>query len=278
MNIDKHLLPTLSCGIPFTIAVAIMGCANPATVKTEEENDSIAADSDSVVDALEESLLLFEDEPVSELADELFGDFFYNFISDIDFQHKRIGGHMKKQKGSIFDRFSTQDFFTVVYDRKSDLYLLKDTTLTSVGVEWIDLDSCTIDKYNFRKINSKWLLTDKKEYSVDESPCAEFYGFYKKFATDYDFQMSSLAENIDYLETAQEGEEAVNSIITHDDWPEFSMEMPTFSTTLVNIDYGQSMEDKHRKNLLFEGFSNGIYVEYRFFRTDDKWVLKEIEI
>lgn len=277
MNIGRHLIPTLSCGIPLAITVVMMGCASPGT-KADEDNDSIDIEIDSVADTLEDSLMLFEDEPVSKLADELFGDFFYNFISDIDFQHKRTGGHMKKHKGSIFDRFSTQDFFTVVFDRKSDLYLLKDTTLTSVGVEWIDLDSCVIDRYNFHKINSEWLLTDKKEYSVDESPCAEFYEFYKQFATDHDFQMSSLAENIDYLETAQEGEEAVSSVITHDDWAEFSMEMPTFSTTLVNIDYGQSMENANRKNLLFEGFSNGIYVEYRFFRTDDKWLLKEIEI
>ena len=46
---------------------------------------------------------------------------------------------------------------------------------------------------------------------------------------------------------------------------------------MTNINYGQPSISQNRKILLVEGMSNGLYVKYKFDRTNGQWHLYEIE-
>lgn len=258
------------------LTVVVFSCKDNSNNVKQTDNDSLSVDTTNTI--IEDELNLFDDEPISKKADELFDDFFYNFITDNRFQSIRIDKALKKHKNDILEMFSNQDFFTVIYEDTKDLVLLKDTTLKNVTVEWIDLENEVEDKYNFRKINGEWILAGKSEGGLMYADNIDFYEFYKKFATDRDFQISSLAEEIRYHAEAQEGNEAVDTILTHKDWWEFSMEMPPFNPVIVNINYGQKLSGNNVRNLLFEGLCNGISVNYCFTKEDDSWILTDIEI
>lgn len=274
----RNIKNVLSATLLFChLCIGLIGCKGSVN-NDASDTDSVQNEPDSIEEESIDTLILLPQQPVSKLADELFDDFFYNFISDVRFQHQRLGRTLSKNKGSIFERFSTQDFFTVMYDDKSDLSLLKDTTLTCVGVEWIQLDSMLIDRYNFRKLDGKWILTDKKIYSASESPCSDFLEFYYAFASDKNVQLESLANPVSYYVASYEDVEAEEGYISVDEWAEFSTEMPAFKTTLVSMDYGQRMSDPTSKRLLFQGFSNGVFVDYHFMHIDGHWVLQGIEL
>lgn len=259
-----------------TSAVLMVACAGGKTEQTEYV-DTLLVDEDSLVE-VSDTLQLIEEQPVSARADELFDDFFFNFISDVKFQHSRTDYPMKKHKGSIFDHFSTHDFFTVIYEHEDDLALLKDTTLKKVGVEWIYLDSMNVDRFNFRKIDGEWLLIDRTEYSFEDSPNADFFKFYERFVADTLTQVEAIGDGVAYTVEAQEGDEEVDSIVTPDMWTEFMSDKPLFSPVLVNIDYGQRIGNENTRNLLFQGFSNGVSIEFRFSCKDGLWFLDAIEL
>lgn len=257
-------------------AVFFNACAGGKTGNVTEE-DSLLVEDDSLAET-SDSLILLEEQPVSVRADELFNDFFYNFISDVKFQRLRTDYPMKKHKGSIFGHFSTRDFFTVIFEHRKDLALLKDTTLRKVSVEWIYLDSLNVDRFNFWKVDGEWLLIDRTESSLVDSPNADFFRFYDRFVNDTIAQIDAIGDGVTFTVEAQEGDEEVDSIVTPDVWTEFMSDKPVLSPVLVNIDYGQKVEDGDNRDLLFQGFSNGVSIEFRFRREDGQWFLNAIEL
>lgn len=257
------------------LTMSVVACSNGGgSSKETDEADSVVTD-----DTLEmDSLILLDEQPVSVLADELFDDFFYNFISDVQFQRERTDYPMKKHKGSIFEHFSTQDFFSVIYEHDRDLALLKDTTLRKVGVEWIYLDSMVIDRFNFRKIDGEWLLVTRSEYAMDSTLNADFFDFYERFVNDTIYQKESLGDGVTFSIPASEGDDAIDSIVTAETWTDFCADKQLFNPVLVNIDYGQKLEADNKRDILFHGFSNGVSIEFRFEKEDKRWLLKSIEL
>ena len=281
MNLRYFLKPganTPLLGFMLSLSITLGSCNNSNVQNTDDESDSTTTIVEEATEEPAEQLQLLDEEPVSKKADELFDDFFYNFISDSKFQSSRIDNALRKHKDNILEMFSNQDFFTVFYEDSGDLALLKDTTLTKVSVEWVDLENEIADKYFFRKIEGEWILTSKNESGIKYAENADFYEFYKHFSTDRDFQFNSLAENIRFAVAAGEEEEAIDTLLNRSDWWEFSMEMPPFSHILVNINYGQKLSESNTKNLLFEGYSNGITVDYRFEKEDGEWTLQQISL
>lgn len=263
--------------------VALVWIVSACTGSNKADNaDGGAVDSlslDSVYDVQEsDSLILIEEEGVSVKADELFDDFFYNFVSDVKFQKSRTARAMRKKDETIFERFSSNEIFSVIYEHERDLELLKDTTLRHVGVAWISLDSLSAEVFKFSKRDGEWLLTDRTTEDLTESLDADFLNFYKGFVADTLMQIESIGDGVFFEVEAQEGYEEIDSMVKPEDWVEFCSDKPLFSPLLVSMDYGQKIDHATMRDILFRDFSSGISINYHFEKDDDKWFLKSIEI
>ena len=78
-------------------------------------------------------------------------------------------------------------------------------------------------------------------------------------------------------EEQSDEDEGGEAYLSPDEWFEFRQEMPMPEGVMTNINYGQPSISQNRKILLVEGMSNGLYVKYKFDRTNGKWRLYEIE-
>ncbi len=254
---------------------------------TDSSEDEVVEDS---IEAEEDSLILFEEEVVPVSADELFDDFFFSFTTDQRFQMQRVKFPLKCKEGQDelvisreewkeFNRFTTQEFYSVLYERESDMEIQKDTAVNEVSVDWIYLDDDYVERYNFvRSQDGQWLLLDFGKEETSATPYASFVNFYAKFASDSIFQRESIQFPLHVVAEEQSDEdEGGEAYLSPDEWFEFRQEMPMPEGVMTNINYGQPSISQNRKILLVEGMSNGLYVKYKFDRTNGKWRLYEIE-
>jgi len=254
----------------FTISILSLlfcSCWHSSEVADEGEEDAV---EDSVM-AEEDSLILFEEEVVPVSADELFDDFFYSFTTDQRFQMQRVTFPLKCNEGSDelvisreewkeFNRFTTQDFYSVIYERESDMEIQKDTAVNEVSVDWIYLDEDYVERYNFvRSNNGQWHLLNFEKEETSATPYASFAEFYAKFASDSIFQRESIHFPLHVVAEAQgDVDEGGESHLSPEEWFEFRQEMPMPEGVMTNINYGQPSISQNRKILLVEGMSNGL--------------------
>lgn len=264
-----------------------ISCSNGGSEK-EVKSD---VDSDSVKVAEEEDTLeLFDEVKVPKSADELFNDFFYNFTSDESFQMSRIKFPLVCKDGDAklkisrsdwknFNRFTTQDYYSALYERENEIGLQKDTSLSHVSVEWIYLHDSYIEKYNFRRIKGVWILKDIEKSDFYHNPNGSFLRFYADFSCDSIPYEKSLAHPLKLLISSEDDEsQREEETLSYDGWRDFKKDMPLPKDYLININYGQSYFSENRKILLIEGVSNSLFVKYTFDRSNGQWRLFSIEI
>lgn len=248
------------------------------------------AELDSIMNIEPDVLELFEEEETSKAVDELFDDFFFNFAEDARFQNQRIRFPLRvkdedaelqlnKDEWHKYNRFSQQEFYSVIYERDADLALQKDTTVHEVSVQWIYLQDGYVECYNFKRIpQGKWVLFNIEKQDVASTPNGDFVNFYSEFIADSAYQRSCIVEPIAYhMDDNGEGEE-VNSEISADEWFEMKEDMPFPKDVLVNINYGQSCTEGTSKNVLMEGVSNGLFMNFKFEKHEGEWKLTKIDI
>ena len=242
-------------------------------IKVANMDDKGEEDTDSVEQVEEEDeLQLFEEPPLPKAADELFDDFFFNFVSNPKFQTSRVvfplnvsGGKadhsLTSAEWSENDVFTSQEFYTTIYERDDELELKKDTSVNTVNVEWIHLNERRIDKYIFCRVDGKWMLTGMEKLSMDETPNGSFLDFYCRFSSDSVFQRQNIADPLPFNipldeETGDmDGEEFAEGGVEElspDDWFELAKEMPLPKDVLVNIEYGQAYFSENVKHLLVQ--------------------------
>lgn len=258
-----------------------------------KDSGSFFDDEEEEADSLESSfsgdtLHLFEEEEIPVSVDELFDDFFFSFADDPHFQSQRINFplackdgdetiSLSKQEWKEYNRFNTQDFYSVIYEREEDLELQKDTTIQEVGVEWIYLQENYVEKFNFRRMNGKWTLVDIVKESEESTPNGDFLKFYAGFIADSISQRESISQPLKLILTATDGEDEQVEQLTIDQWYDLKKDLPFPKDALVNIDYGQSSISQNRKTLLMEGVSNGLQMKFKFDKRNGEWKLIEIE-
>ena len=273
----------ISLGVVALFVLMLTACHGRPT-----DIDDIKSDTLTVTeDVPEDSLLLYDDEPEPETADMLFADFFYAFTTDSRYRQQRVAFPLKCADGSAepltkadFEQraaFAPQEFYAAIYDRDTDMSVQSDTALKAVAVDCIHLQSQTIDRYHFQRIQGKWMLTDYETREVSMTPQATFLEFYGQFAADQDFQRDCIQFPLRLVGGAEDGEEEGEVELTEEEWPEFRDQMPLPQDMMTAIDYGQAALSENRKILLMEGASNGLLVKYKFDRTDGRWMLYEIE-
>ena len=272
------------------IAVALgclMSCKDNKMTNAFGNEDEM--EEDSIEAFVGDTLHLFEEEEPPAAVDELFDDFFYNFIDDNRFQGQRIAyplpckdgddnGKLTKQDWSQYDHFKDLDVLSVLYEREQDYALSKDTSMQHVVVEWIQLKEDAVEKFQFNRVDGKWMLTEIDKKRLGDIPNGNFLSFYAKFMADTVFQRKSLAEPVKVILTSEDGEEEPQEEhLNADEWFEMRNSLPLPTDELINVDYGQACISQNKKTLLLQGISNGMQMKFKFTKDDDEWKLKEIE-
>jgi hypothetical protein len=255
---------------------------------------NVFADEEAVEeDTLEvfegDTLHLFDDEEPPVAVDELFDDFFYNFIGDPRFQGQRITyplpcrkadsvARLAKRDWAQHDHFRHRELMSMIYEREGDLILSKDTTVRSVEVEWIPLKHDQVETFSFKRVSGKWMLTGIERESWKDTPNGDFLDFYAQFVADSTFQRESLATPVKVILTSEDGEEEPQvEEVNADEWFEMRESLPLPQDEILNVDYGQACINPHTKILLLQGIGNGLQMKFKFGKHGDDWKLTEIE-
>lgn len=270
------LLALSFCG--FTIG----GC----TDKKAATSDSLLNDSNKVdstpVDTLEE---IISEQPMPKAADELFDDFFFNFAANKKLQLKRIkfplaiirNGKpykiLNKRNWRMQRFFMRQGYYTLIFDNKHQLHLLKDTTVCHVVVEEIAFSKKSVKQYMFDRINGEWMLTSINVNAMYQNNNASFLKFYDRFSSDSVFQQKSMAELVTF--TAPNPDDDFSTItgsIIPEQWSSFKPALIPRGK-IYNIIYGQKYIQSSRKIFLVRGVANGMEIEFVFKKHRGKWQL-----
>ena len=272
------------------IAVALgclLSCKDSKMTNAFDNEDEM--EEDSIEAFVGDTLHLFEEEEPPAAVDELFDDFFYNFIDDARFQGQRIAyplpckegdesEKLTKQDWAQYDHFKNQEVLSVLYEREQDYALSKDTSMQHVGVEWIQLKDDDVERFQFNRVGGKWMLTEIDKKKRGNMPNGDFLNFYAKFMTDTVFQGKSLAEPLKVILTSDDGEEEPQEeFLTVEEWFEMRHSLPLPTEEIVNVDYGQACISQNKKTLLLQGISNGMQMKFKFNKDGDDWKLMEIE-
>ena len=276
---NKFLIAVFAC------LVAIFSCkGNKATYGDEEAPaDSIDSLGIAVADSVE---VLPAETMVPRAADELFDDFFFNFIVNKKMQKSRIkfplpvvDGDKKemiaKEEWKMDHFFMNQGYYTLIFDNHKQLNLLKDTSVSHVTVEKIYLDKKRVKQYVFGRENGLWQLNSIKLTDTYNVKNASFIDFYQKFANDTAFQIQHLCNPVAFTGPDPDDDfQQMEGVITPDTWLAFSPEIPV--KMIYNIVYGQNYTESNRKIFLIRGIANGLEIEMVFKRIGGKWMLQSL--
>ena len=276
---NKFLIAVFAC------LVAIFSCkGNKATYGDEEAPaDSIDSLGMAVADSVE---VLPAETMVPRAADELFDDFFFNFIVNKKMQKSRIkfplpvvDGDKKemiaKEEWKMDHFFMNQGYYTLIFDNHKQLNLLKDTSVSHVTVEKIYLDKKRVKQYVFGRENGLWQLNSIKLTDTYNVKNASFIDFYQKFANDTAFQIQHLCNPVAFTGPDPDDDfQQMEGVITPDTWLAFSPEIPV--KMIYNIVYGQNYTESNRKIFLIRGIANGLEIEMVFKRLGGKWMLQSL--
>ena len=269
----------------FMTSIVLGACNNGGQTSSENNTNESTDSADEQLDTLH----LFEEVEPPVSADELFVDFFFNFAADVKYQNQRIKFPLPMKDNNArlditrddwqrFNRFKAQEFYSVIYERESDLELQKDTSLSHVCVQWIDLKDAYIEEFNFCRINGKWMLTDITKEDITNSPNSSFLKFYSQFVSDSVYQRESIITPLKFITQQDDSDEPIiTEELSIDEWFSIQADMPKISDVIANIDFGQTCISQNRKKILMEGVSNGLCIKFKFDKVGTQWRLYEVE-
>lgn len=253
--------------------------------KPVEEIDSLAAVPDTMRAEVPD-----EEQDVPAAADESFADFFYNFATDEKLQLSRVvfplpyyttdGKQRIEKKDWVHDPlFSQEDSYTVLFDTPDDMEVEKDTTATSVKVEWIYLTAGKIKRYYFERLKGRWKLEaiDYADMPKADEDKEDFFEFYARFASDSLFQRSRLHDPLKFVTADPDDEfQVLETTMEPGQWFAFQPVLPR--EKLTNVNYGQRVnQDSDTKVMEMKGFGNGFNNTLYFERRRGSWKLMQFE-
>jgi putative lipoprotein len=261
------------------------GCTDK---KPEALTDTLAIDTDTIADTTHADTIarIVEETPMPKAADQLFDDFFFNFIANRRLQRARIvfplpvtrGGKTKMLQKSQWKTehfFMRQQYYTLIFDNEQQMDNAKSTSLDSVVVEKIYLREGLVDQYAFGHGDGKWRMERINQISFKDNVNASFLNFLQKFFAANGAGM--IRNPLPYSGPDPNGEETshVETTIPAEEWSTF---LPTVPDNMIyNILYGQKYGKSQRKILVFRGLSNGIETRLVFKQRHGKWRLEKIK-
>ena len=215
------------------LCVLIVSCSN------SQKHAQEGVDSASVavpVKSVKAQLLLTDEELAGETeysnkVDELFDDFLYNYVHDMDLRHKRTKFPLKERlsDGSMRTvsedmwheafKFMYKEYTTAIYNNEQEKSITEDTSLTQASLERIDLVKHVVTSYDFVKEDGKWILSSVRNLNFKESDLSDFLSFYSRFAQDTVFRSKSLARSIRIsMLDPEDDTQTIEGFITRDQW------------------------------------------------------------
>ena len=235
--------------------------------------DFVPVDTDTVpIDTMES---IIAETPMPKAADELFDDFLFNFTANRKLQLERVKFPLPVTKGKqttmlsqkewkTEQLFMKQGFYTLILDNEKQLALSKDTTVSHVVVEKVQLDNKTVEQYIFNRENGLWMLTEINHDAIAQNNNASFLDFYARFASDSLFQVQSLSEPV--KTTVPDPDDDFNMIdgeFYPEQWQDF--QPPVLPKGYIyTIIYGQEYKQSKQKIFISRGISNGLDTEMTF--------------
>lgn len=261
-----------------------VGCSDkkPAAVDSVATTDS---DSMSVVDTM---ATIIAESPMPKTADELFDDFIFNFAANRKLQYSRIQFPLPVtkfgKKSELTEKtwrmerfFMTQDYYTLIFDSKRQMSIVKDTTINHVVVEKIYLNTNILKQYVFNRLQGQWKLTGLNVDRLKASNNSSFLKFYKEFVADSAFQVKSINDPLQFSGPDPDDEfNTMTGILTPEQWPSFAPELP--GRLIYNILYGQKYVESSRKIFVMRGIANGLETELTFERKRGHWKLIQLSM
>ena len=275
-------------GILFVVIASVLmvlcttaGC----TGKNNSGADTAGIDSTdtTAADTLEQ---LITEQPMPKAADELFDDFIFNFAANRKLQFKRIkfplrgvnGKAEKMVEKSQWKRehfCRNQGYYTLIFDNRRQMKIVKDTSINHVVVEKIYLKRKKVKQYIFNRINGEWNLVEVNTGAMYQNNNASFLDFYQKFATDSAFQSRHLDSPIHFSGPDPDDDfSTMTGDIEPETWPAFAPELP--ANFIYNIIYGQQYTQSNKKILVMRGIANGMEMELTFVRKGKAWKLTRL--
>ena len=253
-----------------------------------EGTETLPTDSDSIQDtvAVDTMEQLISETPMPKAADELFDDFFFNFAANRKLQQKRIKFPLKVTRGGKTDTlskakwktdhfFMRQGFYTLIFDNRRQMNVVKDTSINHVVVEKVLLEKQSVRQYIFNRIDGLWKLQEIKTVSMANNENGKFYTFYNKFVTDSLFRQEALAENVEYSGPDPDDDfSRLDGSIMPEQWSMFAPEIPV--GTIYNIIYGDHKMAGSQRVLVLRGIANGFEIEMTFQKAAHGYILTKL--
>lgn len=275
-------------GILFVVIASVLmvlcttaGC----TGKNNSSADTAGIDSTdtTAADTLEQ---LITEQPMPKAADELFDDFIFNFAANRKLQFKRIKFPLRvvngksekmveKSQWKMEHFFMNQGYYTLIFDNRRQMKIVKDTSINHVVVEKIYLKRKKVKQYIFNRINGEWNLVEVNTGAMYQNNNTSFLDFYQKFATDSAFQSRHLDSPIHFSGPDPDDDfSTMTGDIEPETWPAFAPELP--ANFIYNIIYGQQYTQSNKKILVMRGIANGMEMELTFVRKGKAWKLTRL--
>lgn len=229
-----------------------------------------------------------EEEPKPIEADELFDDFIFNYASDDALQRQRtvfpLPYYNVDTPSKIEEKFwkhdflfTKQNFYTLLFDKESDMDMVGDTALTSVQVEWIYLKTRMVKRYYFQRTKGMWMLEAINLRRMDEGENEDFVQFYTRFVADSLYQSRHICNPLQFITIDPDDDFSIlETTLDVNQWYAFRPVMPT--DRLSNINYGQKNEDNSNTKILkVNGIGNGYSNIFYFRKRGGKWELYKYE-
>nr|WP_314698606.1 DUF4348 domain-containing protein [uncultured Prevotella sp.] len=262
------------------------GCSNKKVDGADStSNDSAMAEQADTVDSVDSATEVIAATPMPKAADQLFDDFFFNFIANKKLQLNRITfplpiingtktTELTRGKWKMDYFFRKQGYYTLILDNEKQMKLSKSTDLDSVIVEKIHLKKGMIEQYWFDHQDGSWKLNQIKKIPFGESYNASFYTFLSSFFAKNG--KGCIKSPLAYTGPDPNGEETnvVNTTIPTDEWSSFLPELP--KDMIYNILYGQKYSESNRKIVTFRGLSNGVETQLVFKLNGKEWRLEKV--
>ena len=278
---------TVMLAVLTIVCFTSVGCNDkkPATLVDSVAPDTIVADTQ----AMDSTEKLIEETPMPKAADELFDDFLFNFAASRKLQRQRVHfplpvyrngkviKQIEKRRWKMEHFFMRQDYYTLIFDNRKQMNLVKDTTIDHVVVEKVFYKTNTVQQFLFNRINGQWLMTSINYKPMYANMNASFLKFYGSFATDSAFQAEHLHNPVKFIGPDPDDDfSTMTGDIEPETWPAFAPQMP--SGMLYNIIYSQKYTESRPKLFLIRGIANGLERVVHFKKIGRKGMLTKLEM
>ena len=268
-----------------SLGFSTIGCSN----KKPSPVDSVLTGHDSLTDTSSVDTMesIIAETPMPKAADELFDDFIFNFAANRSLQRKRIHFPLDVYKNGKKDHqiqranwkmehfFMHQDFYTLIFDSRKQMNLVKDTSVSHVVIEKIFFKLKTVEQYLFNRINGQWMLTSINYKPMYQNQNASFLKFYREFVVDSAFQIRSVNDPLSFTGPDPDDDfSTMTGTLAPEQWPMFAPSLP--HDMIYNIIYGQKYTESNQKIFVIRGIANGLETELTFRRVGGQWKLMKL--